>query len=138
MGEADPHNDRGGHHQVASAEWGWGEVEAEAVRPYGPGLFWACANALYRQVALKYLALALLHLGALPPRQPGVCWFRGPGLAAVLRVWVLALLDPRQSKVQVRRVLRVASDPFPRARGKELGCRPRSRGPLLQSARRTH
>ena len=87
---------------------------------------------------LKYLALALLHLGALPPRQPGACWFRGPGLAAVLRVWVLALLDPRQSKVQVRRVLRVASDPFPRARGKELGCRPRSRGPLLQSARRTH
>ena len=93
---------------MASAEWGWGEVEAEAVRPYGPGLFWACANALYRQVALKYLALALLHLGALPPRQPGAR-FRGPGLAAVLRVWVLALLDPRQSKVQVRGVLPVAS-----------------------------
>ena len=92
---------------MASAEWGWGEVEAEAVRPYGPGLFWACANALYRQVALKYLALALLHLGALPPRQPGAR-FRGPGLAAVLRVWVLALLDPRQSKVQVRGVLPVA------------------------------
>ena len=122
---------------MASAEWDWGEVEAEAVRPYGPGLFWACANALYRQVALKYLALALLHLGALPPRQPGAR-FRGPGLAAVLRVWVLALLDPRQSKVQVRGVLPVASGPFPRARGEERGCRPRRRGPPLKSARRAH
>ena len=116
---------------MASAEWGWGEVEAEAVRPYGPGLFWACANALYRQVALKYLALALLHLGALPPRQPGAR-FRGPGLAAVLRVWVLALLDPRQSKVQVRGVLPVASG------GGAWLSAAKARPAPLKSARRAH
>ena len=120
MGEADPHDDRGGHHQVASAEWGWGEVEAEAVRPYGPGLFWACANALYRQVALKYLALALLHLGALPPRQPGACWFRGPGLAAVLRVWVLALLASPRSPLR---------GPCPPPPARPPGCPARPRPP---------
>jgi len=74
----------------------WEEVEAEAARPYGTVLFWSCANSLYRGLALRFLSVVVMNL-----QQHGYT-AHTQVLSSLLKVWVLAMLDPTQTKAQAQ------------------------------------
>jgi len=75
--------------------WSWDDVEKEALKPFGPALFWSSSFTRERHFGFKFLSAVVFNL-----KQYDYVLSGGENVS-LLKVWLLAMLDPRQTTVQV-------------------------------------
>lgn len=75
--------------------WSWDDVEKEALKPFGPALFWSSSLTRQRHFGFKFLSAVVFNL-----KQYGHTLSESESLS-LLKVWLLAMLDPSQNTVQV-------------------------------------
>ena len=75
--------------------WSWDDVEKEALKPSGPALFWSSSFTRERHFGFKFLSAVVFNL-----KQYDYVLSGGENVS-LLKVWLLAMLDPSQTTVQV-------------------------------------
>ena len=75
--------------------WSWDDVEKEALKPFGPALFWSSSLTRQRHFGFKFLSAVVFNLN-----QYSHTLSESESLG-LLKVWLLAMLDPSQNTVQV-------------------------------------
>jgi hypothetical protein len=75
--------------------WSWDDVEKDALKPFGPALFWSSSFTRERHFGFKFLSAVVFNL-----KQYNYVLSGGENVS-LLKVWLLAMLDPRQTTVQV-------------------------------------